>query len=709
MNPHTIGLPARRRIGHSSHTSRQPARASPVPAEPRTMATPGPQPPGAPPPAVTPSPTPPRLVAWLWRDRVLLGACVLVGLLIGYQLAVTLLRPAWSGPVTDWLRAALAWPELLTIVSVSLWLSRAPRRGAASWWMWSAAFLSYAVARTLWTVYDQLLFHEGVPFPTFPDLFFVLQYPFFFLAVILLPCIRRWGSRLLIPLDGLLVVGAAAALSGEFLMLPLSRAGGLSPLARAVSLAYPVGDLFVLAALTRTLLRPSRYYADRLVLAVLVVAVLCLMTADSWVAWLLRSPPHVYSAGDPPDLFWMAFYLLVPLASLVQLRLAQRARLARGTGRPSRDVVGEPSALRRPGRPPRQDVAASLQVFVPIVVALLASLVLVIHATMDLVHVGWRQELLHFALPLVLLLLVVARQEVVFLENAQLRRQQEVARAAELALVELNRHKDEFLGIVAHELRTPLTSLRGYIELLARRARRQQEGGAGVEDHAMGEHQGRRSVAVAPEVIVECEDSIHRMSRLVDDLLDSARISAGRLSFDFALRDLCAIVWKAVEEQRVLAAERTIRLELPTPSQPVPIRADGIRVGQVVANYLTNALKYSSADRPVVVRVTVEGAPDATVEGAVARVAVRDEGIGVPLQEQARVWERFPRIMGSAVQSGSGVGLGLGLFICKTIIEGHHGQVGLDSVPGRGSTFWFSLPLAEAAADTATEVTAGKA
>jgi signal transduction histidine kinase len=105
----------------------------------------------------------------------------------------------------------------------------------------------------------------------------------------------------------------------------------------------------------------------------------------------------------------------------------------------------------------------------------------------------------------------------------------------------------------------------------------------------------------------------------------------------------------------------------------------------------------------------VEGAPDATVEGAVARVAVRDEGIGVPLQEQARVWERFPRIMGSAVQSGSGVGLGLGLFICKTIIEGHHGQVGLDSVPGRGSTFWFSLPLAEAAADTATEVTAGKA
>jgi signal transduction histidine kinase len=428
------------------------------------------------------------------------------------------------------------------------------------------------------------------------------------------------------------------------------------------------------------------------------------MNADSWVGWRLQSPPHVYRAGDPPDLFWIAFYSLVPLASLVQLRLAQRS--AHGNGRPARDLAEKPPAPRRVERPPREDVFASLRTFVPIVVALLASLVLVIHTTMELTHLGWRQELAHFALPLALLLLVVLRQEIVFLENAQLRRRQEVARAAELALVELNRQKDEFLGIVAHELKTPLTSLQGYVELLARRVRRQREREAGTAGQTGGAQLGTRTVAVAVEVIVEFEDSVHRMTRLVDDLLESARISAGRLGFDFALRDLSAIVWNAVEEQRLLVPDRTIRLELPTPSQ-VPIIADGLRIGEVVTNYLTNALKYSKADRPVTVQVGVESALDGAACRAVARVAVRDEGIGVPVQEQVHVWERFHRIEGGTVQSGSGVSLGLGLFICKTIVEGHDGQVGLDSVPGQGSTFWFTLPLACAEGDTGAETDAG--
>jgi signal transduction histidine kinase len=80
--------------------------------------------------------------------------------------------------------------------------------------------------------------------------------------------------------------------------------------------------------------------------------------------------------------------------------------------------------------------------------------------------------------------------------------------------------------------------------------------------------------------------------------------------------------------------------------------------------------------------------------GAVARVSVHDEGIGVPVAAQQQVWERFSVVAGTTVQSGSGVSLGLGLHICKSIIEAHHGQVGLDSAPGQGATFWFTLPLA---------------
>jgi len=86
--------------------------------------------------------------------------------------------------------------------------------------------------------------------------------------------------------------------------------------------------------------------------------------------------------------------------------------------------------------------------------------------------------------------------------------------------------------------------------------------------------------------------------------------------------------------------------------------------------------------------------------GAVARVSVHDEGIGIPAGAYALVWERFQRLEGSTVQSGSGVGLGIGLWITKDIIERHHGQVAVESTPGQGATFWFTLPLASLAPST---------
>ncbi len=105
-----------------------------------------------------------------------------------------------------------------------------------------------------------------------------------------------------------------------------------------------------------------------------------------------------------------------------------------------------------------------------------------------------------------------------------------------------------------------------------------------------------------------------------------------------------------------------------------------------MTNYLSNALKYAPEDRPVAARVAARRGR--------ARVSVRDEGPGLPAEEQRRIWERYHRAPGVSAHAGAGGGLGLGLYISRTIIERHQGAVGVRSAPGKGSTFWFTLPVA---------------
>jgi PAS domain S-box-containing protein len=280
----------------------------------------------------------------------------------------------------------------------------------------------------------------------------------------------------------------------------------------------------------------------------------------------------------------------------------------------------------------------------------------------------------------------VARLGAVVLERERLLREREEARAEVLALAEANRRMDEFLGIAGHELRTPLTTVKANLQMAERRAQQalRSEAQAGTGKRGEGGRKRRDPVEELLRLLERATQSAERQERLVKDLLDVSRISAGRLKYRMAPLDLTPLVREMVEEQRLHEPTRIIELE--APREHVRIVADPDRLGQVLTNYLTNALKYSEGDRPVGVTLRVEG--------ATARVEVRDQGPGLSSEQQPSLFERFHRIQGIEVVSGSGVGLGLGLYISKTIVAHHGGQVGVESVPGEGSTFWFTLPLA---------------
>jgi two-component system phosphate regulon sensor histidine kinase PhoR len=226
----------------------------------------------------------------------------------------------------------------------------------------------------------------------------------------------------------------------------------------------------------------------------------------------------------------------------------------------------------------------------------------------------------------------------------------------------LERQKVEFLSVASHELKTPLTSLKILTQLTQRRLVR-----AGVAE---------------AEQLVGMERSIGRMELLVNDLLDISRIEGGKLALRIAESNLGALCRNVAEEQ-MTASERHIEVNVPAKPLLVPIDAE--RIAQVITNLVSNALKYSNPDCPVTLR--------ARRERDFVLVSVHDEGAGIPPEAQEMLFERFYRVPGVQVQTGSEVGMGLGLYISREIVERHGGHIWVESAVGEGTTFSFTLPL----------------
>jgi signal transduction histidine kinase len=227
----------------------------------------------------------------------------------------------------------------------------------------------------------------------------------------------------------------------------------------------------------------------------------------------------------------------------------------------------------------------------------------------------------------------------------------------------LERLKDEFVATVSHELRTPLTSMSGSLGLL------------------MGTMAGDLPVATRRLLAVAHKNS-QRLVRLVNDILDIEKMQSGGAVFNFGRVDVRSLVEEAIEGNRGLAEGYGVRIRLEGALAVSDVRADPDRLAQVVANLLSNALKFSPAQDEVV--VAIEEATD------VVRISVRDHGAGISVDFKPHIFERFAQA--DATNTRQKGGTGLGLSIVKQIVDRFGGETGFTDAPGGGTVFHVELP-----------------
>ena len=226
-----------------------------------------------------------------------------------------------------------------------------------------------------------------------------------------------------------------------------------------------------------------------------------------------------------------------------------------------------------------------------------------------------------------------------------------------------DQRKNDFIAMVSHELKTPLTSLKAYVQILISRA---------------GNHQDDYTV----QALTKAEQQINKMNNLIKGFLDVARLEAGKINLDIEVFDIGQLIKEVVADASEIMSSHELIFQ---PCEPTIVQADKEKIGQVITNFLSNAVKYSAHGKQIFVTCRQEP--------GMVQVSVKDQGLGIKSQDIDKLFNRFYRIENTNTKTISG--FGIGLYLCAEIIKRHNGKIWVDSEPGTGSTFHFSLQSGE--------------
>jgi PAS domain S-box-containing protein len=238
----------------------------------------------------------------------------------------------------------------------------------------------------------------------------------------------------------------------------------------------------------------------------------------------------------------------------------------------------------------------------------------------------------------------------------------------------LERLKADFNSMIVHDLRSPLNIIQGYIDI--------------IRNNIVGTISEEQS-----ELLFIAKENVDKILKLIDNFLTASKLEAGKFAIDKEIDSINSLVEAVYEHHKVLAEKKDIIMNIKLDPDIELMKFDKMRIEQVLSNYLSNAIKFTSKNGTIEISSKlVKKENELTGEEILTvQIAVKDSGVGIPEDEQSKVFNKYEQT--EAGKDASLKGTGLGLAICKEIISLHNGEVWLDSIPGEGSTFYFSLPV----------------